>query len=280
MAILIADSGSTKTDWVLGREGGEILQRFQTAGINPYHQSVEEIEAIVVEAIGQLNTSPTKLFYYGAGCGQQDNIHLISGILSSKLQDTLVEVAHDLLGACRAVSGGKASIVAIMGTGSNTCLFDGVDIVNNIPALGYVLGDEGSGAHLGAMLIKKYLHDSLDKALQEKLQGKYNLSVHDILQSVYQKPNPNRYLASIAPFLRENIDHMQLAGIVNESFEALFELYVTRYKGYSNYAFNAVGSVAFHFRDALSTVITRHGMDVGTILQQPIDGLINFHLKN
>lgn len=280
MAVLIADSGSTKTDWVLGRKGGEIIQRFQTTGINPYHQPVKEIASIVNEAVGSLNISPSEVFYYGAGCGQQDNIDLVKGVLKSYMQGAMIDVEHDLLGACRAVSGGKSGIVAIMGTGANTCLFDGENIIDNIPALGYVLGDEGSGAHLGTKLIKMFLHDSLDPDLKVKFQAQYNLSVHDILQSVYQRPNPNRYLASFAPFVYEHIDDKQCVKLVEDSFEELFELYITRYNGFRDYSFNAVGSVAFHFKAILNKVVAGNGMIPGTILQQPMEGLITYHLNN
>lgn len=277
MSLLLAESGSTKTDWV-HLVDGEIAHTFSTDGTNPYHQSPQQI----AEALSTLNQevpSPSAVSFYGAGCGPQANRLVIQEQLRSIYPQATIEVEHDLLAACRSVSAGERSVVMILGTGSNTCLFDGEQILENKTALGYVLGDEGGGAHLGKLLLQAFIHNQLSAPVHHAFQENYGNDVNAFLTRIYKEPVANRYLATFAPFISTHLQDDSVKSLVLMSFNQLFELYVSTYPNYNEVGCAVVGSIAHHFQDILRTVASAHGTVVKTVLQRPMEGLIQFHLN-
>ncbi len=277
MSLLLAESGSTKTDWVHLLDG-EVTHTFSTGGVNPYHQSPDQIK----EGFASLSmevADPTQVCFYGAGCGPEANRQAIHEQLTKVYPNSTIEVQHDLLAACRSVSAGERAVVMILGTGSNTCLFDGEHILENKAALGYVLGDEGSGAHLGKLLLQGFIHKKVSGAVDLAFQEAYGNDVSTFLMRIYKEPDANRYLASFAPFIKEHIHDESVQDIVKGAFDALFELYVSRYPDYQALGCAAVGSIAYHFEDVLRTVASSHGTVVKSLLQRPMEGLIAYHLN-
>lgn len=275
--ILIADSGSTKTDWRLVNET-EQVQSFQTIGFNPYYISEQQIlDELSKSALTEIKQQVTQVFFYGAGCSSEAKSGEIKQALQQFFTKATIEVDHDLLAAARSLSGNKAGLVAILGTGSNTCFFDGTTIVKNVSSLGYILGDEGSGAHLGKTLVTAYLNNELSTELQQAFQQKYQLTLLDILDAVYKKPLPNRFLAQFAPFVLEHKQHPQIAAIINACFSQFFEKHICKYENYQQYPLNMVGSIGFVFKNEIEQLATHFGVNMGIVIKQPIDGLVKFH---
>ncbi|MCL4856007.1 MAG: ATPase [Flavobacteriales bacterium] len=228
--ILIADSGSTKTDWRLVNET-EQVKSFQTIGFNPYYISEQQIlDELSKSALTEIKQQVTQVFFYGAGCSSEAKSGEIKQALQQFFTKATIEVDHDLLAAARSLSGNKAGLVAILGTGSNTCFFDGTTIVKNVSSLGFILGDEGSGAHLGKTLVTAYLNNELTEDLHQAFQQKYQLTLLDILDAVYKKPLPNRFLAQFAPFVLEHKQHPQIAAIINACFRQFIEKHICKYE--------------------------------------------------
>lgn len=275
--ILIADSGSTKTDWRLVNET-EQVKSFQTIGFNPYYISEQQIlDELSKSALTKIKQQVTQVFFYGAGCSSEAKSGEIKKTLGKFFNQAQVEVDHDLLAAARSVSGKKAGLVAILGTGSNTCFFDGTSIVKNVSSLGFILGDEGSGAHLGKTLVTAYLNNELSTELQQAFQQKYQLTLLDILDAVYKKLLPNRFLAQFAPFVLEHKQHPQIAAIINACFSQFFEKHICKYENYQTYPLNMVGSIGFVFKNEIEQLATHFGVNMGIVIKQPIDGLVKFH---
>lgn len=275
--ILIADSGSTKTDWRLVNET-EQVKSFQTIGFNPYYISEQQIlDELSKSALTEIKQQVTQVFFYGAGCSSEAKSGEIKQALQQFFTKATIEVDHDLLAAARSLSGNKAGLVAILGTGSNTCFFDGTTIVKNVSSLGYILGDEGSGAHLGKTLVTAYLNNELTEDLHQAFQQKYQLTLLDILDAVYKKPLPNRFLAQFAPFVLEHKQHPQIAAIINACFSQFFEKHICKYENYQQYPLNMVGSIGFVFKNEIEQLATHFGVNMGIVIKQPIDGLVKFH---
>ncbi|MBE7440993.1 MAG: ATPase [Flavobacteriales bacterium] len=275
--ILIADSGSTKTDWRLVNET-EQVKSFQTIGFNPYYISEQQIlDELSKSALTEIKQQVTQVFFYGAGCSSEAKSGEIKQALQQFFTKATIEVDHDLLAAARSLSGNKAGLVAILGTGSNTCFFDGTTIVKNVSSLGFILGDEGSGAHLGKTLVTAYLNNELTEDLHQAFQQKYQLTLLDILDAVYKKPLPNRFLAQFAPFVLEHKQHPQIAAIINACFSQFFEKHICKYENYQQYPLNMVGSIGFVFKNEIEQLATHFGVNMGIVIKQPIDGLVKFH---
>ena len=274
--VLIADSGSTKTDWVVA-DGGVVKQRVQTEGINPFVQSDDVIRKILSSLLSQLScetTSIAALYFYGAGIRGQ-----MQERMQALLQDVLrteIFVASDLLGAARALFGNGEGIASILGTGSNSCLYDGTHIIQNTPPLGYVLGDEGSGAVLGRRFLNALLKGRLPKALLEGFYEEMNLTYADIIRRVYREPMPNRFLASLSPFIHAHLDEPAVEQIVVENFDDFFGKNVDKY-GRKDLPVCAVGSIACAYEPCFRHVADAHGYEVHRILKSPIDGLRTYY---
>jgi N-acetylglucosamine kinase-like BadF-type ATPase len=279
MNLLIADSGATKTDWRFIDENGGIVA-FRSEGYNPWLVNAEQMEESmrreVLVALGE--QQPSQLYFYGAGCGTPEKKEVVAAVLSKLFGKTTIEVDTDLLGAARSLCGPEPGIAAILGTGSNSCSFDGVAIVENRPSLGYVLGDEGSGAGLGKELLRKFLYDDLDLRLKENFVKRFNLTRAEILDHIYKQPLPNRYLASFAKFIFQNIEHAQCTEIVIENFRAFFTHHILRYPGAKELPLHVTGSVGFYFSNLLRRVAEEQEVRLGRVTETPIAGLLNYHI--
>ncbi len=276
--ILIADSGSTKTDWVLLDE--ENQSRFKTVGYNPYFVNSENIyhslNEKLVPQIDPLRIS--SVYFYGAGCSTTDNMEIVNKALSRCFINSKVSVGHDMLAAARALLGNNRGFAAIIGTGSNTCVYDGENVEANIDSLGYLLGDEGSGSYIGKKIVRDFMRGYLPADLDERFRKQYQLSNEDIFNNLYNKPLPNRFLASFCMFADENKTNPYIRQIVKDSFTDFFRNLVSHYPDYKKYSFNCVGSVGFKFKDILSEVSREFSMEPGTIINSPIDNLVSYHL--
>lgn len=278
--ILIADSGSTKTDWRL-MDGQKETSQVKTKGFNPYYQELEEM---VTEIESQLMPSIDSsivdtIYFYGAGCSTKERQQKISSALSPYFSSTKIIVQSDLLGAARALSGDQPGIICILGTGSGSCQYDGKHIAKNIPSLGFVLGDEGSGAWLGKKLVTDYLRGHMPKKCIETINQTLHIDKETILEHVNHKQMPSRYLAGFAKFISENIDQTYCYQLMFDSFTAFAKNYIIRYPNYSEFQCHFVGSVAFHNREVLEHVSKYTGFKIGNIIKSPIDGLTKYHAK-
>lgn len=275
--ILIADSGSTKTDWcVVGQ--GQLVRQIVTKGMNPFFQSEEEIENEIATAlIPHLKTNVLDaVYFYGAGC-VPDKVPMMYNALSTHLNTKNgIEVNTDMLAVARGLCGHKPGIACIMGTGSNSCYYDGKNIVTNVSPLGFILGDEGSGAVLGKLLVGDILKNQMTPGLKEKFLEQFNLTPAEIIDRVYRKPFPNRFLASFSPFLVQHLDEPVIRELVLNSFKKFLKRNVMQYD-YQHAPVHFIGSVAFYYRELLSEACKIMGVHLGTIIQSPMEGLIKFH---
>lgn len=276
--ILIADSGSTKTDWRL-MDGDTEISQIKTKGFNPYYQELDEmVKEIELELVPSVDTKRVSaIHFYGAGCSTPERQRKISDALLPYFKSTKILVQSDLIGAARALSGNQAGIVCILGTGSGSCQYDGRKITKNIPSLGFVLGDEGSGAWLGKKMVTDYLRGHMPKKCIETINQKLQIDKETILEQVNHKPMPSRYLASFAKFISENIDQTYFYQLMFDSFTAFTKNYIIRYPNYTDFYCHFVGSVAFHNQEILKHVAKYTGFKIGNIIKSPIDGLTNYH---
>lgn len=274
--ILIADSGSTKVDWCVAENGREI-KRITTKGMNPYFQSEEEIgmeiETALLPELDQRHFDG--IYFYGAGC-TFDKTDIVKNAILKHLKTNNINVASDIIAAARALCGHEPGIACILGTGSNSCFYDGENVTANVSPLGFILGDEGSGAVLGKLLVSDLLKNQLTAGLKEKFLEQYQLTPGDIIDRVYRKPFPNRFLATFAPFILENIQDPGVHALVLNSFKAFLKRNVMQYD-YSGKAIGFVGSVAFHFKDVLEQAVSETGLTLGKIIKSPMEGLVKYY---
>lgn len=275
--ILIADSGSTKTHWCLVKDGVVESEIF-TDGINPFYQTGEEIIALLdTQLIPKLPSAEIKnIFFYGAGCSFPEKKTMVSLALINFFTEAVVEIHSDLLGAARSLFQHEKGIACILGTGSNSCFYDGDEITQNVSPLGFILGDEGSGAVLGKLLVADCLKNQLPEWLSEKLLDEYELTPAIILENVYKKPFPNRFLAKFTPFLLEHIEEPAIFNLVYDSFDAFFVRNVMQYP-LEDIKVGFVGSIAHYFHDTLEIVASERGIEVNQITQSPMEGLVRYH---
>lgn len=277
--ILIADCGSTKTDWC-AMEGKEVITRITTPGINAMMVTEEELMHFFRTEVHPYinNMDIDAVYFYGAGCtGGEINGRVARALASCVTGPTVIEVHSDLLAAARALCGNNAGIACILGTGSNSCRYDGEEIVEHVSPLGYVLGDEGSGAVLGRLLLGDVLKGQLPAHLCSSFLETYGLDRDEILRRVYREPNPARFMASVSGFLLDNIEEPAIHRLVLNEFKAFFVRNVAHYTGYKELPINVVGSIGYHFRDVLGEAAAAIDCHLGTIITSPMDGLINYH---
>lgn len=275
---LIADSGSTKTEWgLLGAAEPLILK---TQGVSPYFQSAEQIKAIFEkELVPQLPAGQpvTAIYFYGTGLSQPKNLQLVSDAIKAVWPAATFDVQHDLMGAARALCGTQEGVVSILGTGSNSCYYDGKEVVKNNPGLGYILGDEGSGAYLGRKVIQYYLYHSFDADLHARFEYKYHTNKDEILENVYRKPLANRYLAGFTEFLSENREHYMIQNILEDGLNDFFFNHIYKYRESWTTALHFTGGVAWHFRDIISELCELYELPMGKVLRTPMEGLLEYH---
>ena len=277
--ILVADCGSTKIDWCL-LNNGKVEKQVFTLGMNAVMLTEEEMRIRLADELApEMAGYPIEeVYFYGAGCISPEVCGNVARAIQANIPDTkVVEVHTDLLAAARALCGRTPGIACIMGTGSNSCYYDGEKICDNVSPLGYILGDEGSGAVLGKLLIGDVLKNQLPKDLCEKFLQQYELDRMIIIRRVYKEPQGNRFLASITPFLIQNIDREEIHTLVLNSFKAFFVRNIQQYKNYSELSVNFIGSIAYYYREVLEEAAAQCGCTVGSIIKSPMEGLIKFH---
>ncbi len=275
---LIADSGATKTTWCI--IGGPRKKTIQTPGISPYFFSSEQItELLQQQLLPKLKGADiSAVHFYGTGCATPENCKLVENGLRGALKGTKTFSVHsDLMAAARALCGKQKGIACILGTGSNSCVYNGKSIVRSNPAPGFILGDEGSGAHLGKKTVQHFIYHTFDEELMLEFRQKFNSEYREILRHVYKEPWPNRYLASFAPFLSENRGHYMIENIIEDSLSEFFYTHLYKYPETWRYPIHFVGSIAWHFRDILGELCQSFELQLGQVMKAPMDGLIKYH---
>ncbi len=297
--ILIADSGSTKTDWTLIHSPHpmkwDVITSFQTQGITPIHQTTDEIRRIMArELMPQLSTFPRaalinskvlegsllsqiSVYFYGSGCTPA-HVPMMTQILSEVFSPQRIEVHSDLMAAARALCQYEAGIACILGTGANSCLYDGKEIVQNTPALGYILGDEGSGSVLGRLFMNAIFKNPKFADIRDEYLKKTKLTQADIINKVYRESMPNRFLATTSLYIKEHIDNPLLRHLVVQNFRQFFRSNITPYQ-HPELPVHFVGSMAFIYREELVEAAESEGFHVGHTLQSPMEGLVTYHEK-
>ena len=276
-SVLIADSGSTKTQWCLLT--GNKKKMISTQGISPYFLNDETLGKILSDELlpqtGKIEID--EIFYYGTGCSNLVNISLVKRGLKKIYPGAAIKVDHDLLGAAKALCGDEKGIACILGTGSNSCYYNGKKIVKNSPGLGFILGDEGSGTYLGKKVLQYYLYNTFDAELMDKFKNKYPQTNSEILDNVYKTALPNRYLAGFVTFLIENRGHFMIENIIEDSLNDFFFTHICKYRESWTLPIHFIGSVAYGFKDVVKEMCNSYELQIGKVLQQPMDGLIKYH---
>ncbi|MBN8853966.1 MAG: N-acetylglucosamine kinase [Sphingobacteriales bacterium 50-39] len=277
MNILIADSGSTKCEWCLLHDGKQ--KKVDTQGMSPYFLDESGIVKIMET---ELKPSIARwavdvVYYYGTGSKDPNNRKMVQRAIRKVFPGADVHVTDDLTGAALSLCGTGKGIACILGTGSNSCYFDGKKIAKNSPGLGFVLGDEGSGAYLGKKVLQYYLYNTFDEDLRYKFDAKYATNASEILESVYKRPLPNRYLASFTLFLVENRGHYMVENIIEDGLNDFFFQHLCKYRESWKLPIHFVGGVAYGFRDVIRELCGTYEFELGTILQKPMDGLVKYH---
>ncbi|HYK46347.1 MAG TPA: N-acetylglucosamine kinase, partial [Parafilimonas sp.] len=270
--ILIADSGSTKCEWCLLDDGRK--KTIITKGISPYFLKKEDISLLLQkELLPKLKqVKIDNIFFYGTGLKDDNNKRLLRSVLKHLFPFADVEVQTDLLAAARALCKNGKGISCILGTGSNSCYYNGRRIIKNSPGLGFILGDEGSGAYLGRKVVQHFLYNTFDEELMLAFKKKYNTSDTEILEGVYRQPQPNRYLASFSLFLAENRGHYMIENIIEDGLNDFFFTHLCKYNESWLYPIHFTGGVAYGFRDVIKELCHSYEMELGVILKRPMDG--------
>lgn len=274
---LIADSGSTKAEWCVIGAGKK--KTLLTDGMSPYFLNTDQLIALMQKQLlpGLKKMEVDEVYFYGTGCKNPVNRRSMVKALKTHFPKAHVEVDHDLMGAARALCGREKGLACILGTGSNSCYFNGRTIMKNSPGLGYVLGDEGSGAYLGKKVLQYFLYNTFDEDLRSRFDARYVTNASEILDNVYKKPLANRYLASFALFLAENRGHYMIENIIEDGLNDFFFHHICKYGESWKYPINFVGSVAFGFRDVILDLASSYEFTVGNIIQNPMEGLVAYH---
>lgn len=278
--ILLADSGSTKTDWGLV-ENGKLVKRLRTSGMNPFQMSEEAItEEIKTHLVPELpGTVLDEVHFYGAGCTKEKQPIVERALRANLTINGECEVASDMLGAARGICGHKPGIACILGTGSNSCSYDGKNLVKNVSPLGFILGDEGSGAVLGKLLVGDVLKNQMPETITKRFFEKYKLTSAEIIDRVYRQPKPNTFLASFVPFLEENIDEPKIYNLVKESFRSFLRRNVMQYDGWQTLPIGFNGSIAKIYKKPLLEALEEEGMHLGRIIQAPMEAMVEYHVE-
>lgn len=278
---LIADSGSTKTDWVL-LDGDNQRHGFKSEGINPFFHTPET----VAETLAKISFEPfahaeiTEVFFYSAGTSNERNRKIMEEGFRKEFPESKLFIMHDLLGAARALFSDDSGIACIMGTGSNSCLYEGGKITENLGGHGYILGDEGSGMHIGRKVVRDFMSDLMPPHALAAFNAEFGLTKDEISYAVYKKSFPNRYLASFSKFVQQHIDQPYFAALADDAFMKFFERYIIQYPDYRNRPVRILGSVGYYYEAQVRRRAMVYGIDIDKIIQAPIDGLVDYHLSH
>ena len=278
---IIADSGSSKTDWVLCHKD-QIQFRFETIGFNPYYYSSDVLEQIIqsklLPAVSQEKV--THIYFYGSGCSTKQNQKIIIDALKPGFKNASIHIFHDLLGAARSLFSNKKGIAGILGTGANSGLYDGVEVIDNVPSLGYFFGDDGSGSNLGKRLINDYLKGNMPDQIKKEFDQHFGYSFDYILSQIYAEVGPVKFLASFGPFIHKHIESDYLRSLVISAFSDFFELNICKYRDFNKLPIKFIGSIALIFEDILKEVALSFDCHIESVEKYPMDGLIKFHAES
>ena len=278
---LIADSGSTKTDWRLIAPSGEVYH-FKSEGINPYFHTDESVS----ETLRKISFAPyshadiDEVYFYSAGSNTKKSMEIMNIGFRRIFTGAKIHIMHDLLGAARALFNHESGLAAILGTGSNSCLYEDGRIKLNLGGYGYILGDEGSGMHIGRKVVREFMNDLMPDDVQELFSKKYHLTKDQIIYSVYKDVYPNRFLASFSKFASENMEHPYISEMVDDAFMKFFERYIIQYPNYKKYNLRILGSVGHYFEDQIRKRADMYDVTIDRILKAPIEGLLEYHKSN
>lgn len=277
--ILIADCGSTKAEWVL-LDGEKIARRLTTDGFNPNFCDMDLISSVTLYNVCQNIDvkSITNVYFYGTGCGNSSNVERMKEVLSGIFVFSEIEVFSDILGSCHSLFGNGQGIAGILGTGSNACLYNGRDIEKNAVSLGYLLGDEGSGCHIGKKIVRDYFYGIMPDDLRKNFVLEYNIDRNTLIDNVYKHSQPSKYLASFSKFAHKNVENQYIVDLVSGCFDEFINCFIiplTENGKYHDVGF--IGSVAFYFQDILRERLSQHGLRCGKIVKNPMDGLVRFY---
>ncbi|MEI7727487.1 MAG: hypothetical protein WCK09_20425 [Bacteroidota bacterium] len=275
---LIADSGSTKTTWIL-IEGEVVKNTITTCGLNPYFHNSETVEAVIMADLAPflVENHIKEIHFYGAGCSTAYNNNMISDALRVFFRNSAIFIYHDILGAARALFGDGSGIACILGTGCNSCFFDGSNTMSPIDSLGYLFGDEGAGSYLGKLFLGAYLKKKLPTDLRDAFDKQYGFTLEDILNSLYNKPSPNRFLASFSLFLSPNREHPFVQQLLLRSFQDFFDAHIRKYENYRSASIGFIGSIAHCYSEVLMKVAAQERVKITRILSSPVEGLVEYH---
>ena len=274
---LIADSGSTKTEWCL--LNGKKKTIITSQGMSPYFINGIQMENIIKHEVLPVlkKIEVEEIYYYGTGCSNPANVKMVKKALKNCFTAASLIVDTDVAGAAKALCGNEKGIACILGTGSNSCYYNGKRIVKNSPGLGFILGDEGSGAYLGKKVIQYYLYNTFDEDLRSRFDAKFVTNTNEILNAVYKQPLANRYLASFAIFLAENRGHYMVENIIEDGFNDFFYTHIYKYRESRNLPVHFTGGIAFGFKDVLAQMCNSYQLQLGNVLRNPMEGLIKYH---
>ena len=274
---LIADSGSTKTAWKLIEAPGK-TKDIKTHGLNPFFRTEDEIfQELTNSLLPETGTNIQEIYFYGAGVVNEEKGSIVKNALSRIYPQATIEAHSDVLGAARALFGDQAGIACILGTGSNVCLYNGKEITGGVSPLGFILGDEGSGAVMGRKLLGDYFKEVMPLYLREEFAKRYNLKWEEALNRVYRSEKPNQFLAQFIPFLSEHGNSTYCQEFVQHNFMEFFERNVSHIPNYTSYPIGFIGSVAYYFSQILNNTASYFGFDETTIIKDPIDGLEKYY---
>jgi len=274
---MIADSGSTKTSWCVTTNKG-IAEYFSTSGINPFFRSTEDIaNDLRINLLPKTGVNIDSIYFYGAGIINPEKGNIVKNALKDLFPKAKIEAQSDLLAAARSTLGKEKGIACILGTGSNSCLYDGNEITEHVPPLGFILGDEGSGAVIGRKLLGDFLKGVMPEKIAEKFSTRFPLDYAGFMEGVYKKERPNQFLAQFVPFINEYISEDYCSNLIESSFEEFIKRNLFGYSGFQQLPICFVGSVAFYFQEQLKNVLGKKQLQIKTVLKEPLNGLINFH---
>jgi N-acetylglucosamine kinase-like BadF-type ATPase len=278
--ILIADSGSTKCSWALVDQQGNLIKEISTIGFNPYFIDKKNIlKELKKSSLLECAKEIKEVFFYGAGCSSKDKNKIISDSLQSFFINSKIVVKHDIDAACYAMYKGNPNITCILGTGSNSCFYDGKEIIENAPSLGFLLGDEASGNYFGKKLLTLYFNNVMPEDLKVKFESGFETDLSIIKENIYNNNRSNVYLSKYFPFITENKNHPIIQDLISNALNDFFNLHVCCYENYKDLEINFIGSVGYFLSDEINKVAKKHNCKIGGVVKNPINNLINFHFN-
>ncbi|MGV3706945.1 MAG: N-acetylglucosamine kinase [Arcticibacter sp.] len=275
--ILVADSGSSKTDWILSIDGKNTIE-FGTKGINPYFNSDKEISRLIANesVVKKYADQITEVYFFGEGCSNPDKREMVSNGLSTVFKNAFINVENDAIGSAYATCGNSKGFTCVLGSGSNIAFFDGESVHYGVHSLGFVLGNEGSGAYFGKELITSFLYETMPRGLRKAFKEQYQVDKEVVIKNVYQRPLPNIYLSSFTPFMDKYRSDEFVEDLLLKGLEKFVITHIVPYPDYRKYPCHFVGSIAWHFRDVLEVVCKKHHVQMGKILERPIGELLKY----